>query len=61
MLEVKDTGYTRAFGADGVPVSDVLDIDAANPQATIVADLGARLFPSFHYDCVILTQTLGHL
>ena len=58
VLEVKDAEYTRRFGSD-VATSDVLDVDPANPQATIVADLAAAdTVPANSYDCFILTQTL---
>jgi hypothetical protein len=58
VLEVKDSGYTDRFGS-GVEVSDVLDLDAANPRATVVADLAAaHSVPADRYDCFILTQTL---
>ena len=60
VLEVKDAGYTRMFGAEHVLRSDVLDVDAGNPDATVVADLtNASDIPSNTYDCFILTQTLG--
>jgi len=58
VLEVKDASYTRRFGT-GVTKSDVIDIDATNPHATVVADLttpGRSDEPTF--DCFILTQTL---
>src|SRR5438445_8355244 len=38
VLEIKDSAYTDRFGL-GVTQRDVLDIDASNPQATLVADL----------------------
>jgi SAM-dependent methyltransferase len=58
VLEVKDAEYTRRYGSD-VVTSDVLDVDPANPQATIVADLAAAdAVPAGSYDCFILTQTL---
>ena len=58
VLELLDDSYTRRFGT-GVEQSDVLDIDAANPNATIVADLAsADAVPSASFDCFILTQTL---
>src|SRR5678815_4181077 len=38
VLEVKDADYTKRYGRDVVR-TDVLDIDPANSQATIVADL----------------------
>ena len=58
VLEVKEPLYTRRLGS-GVTRSDVLDIDPANPQATVVADLAAAdQIPEGTYDCFILTQTL---
>ncbi len=61
VLEVKDSGYTERFGAD-VHEQDVLDVDPANPQATIVADLAAAdAVPSESFDCFILTQTLQYI
>jgi peptidoglycan/xylan/chitin deacetylase (PgdA/CDA1 family) len=59
VLEVQEPDYTLRFGKDRVQRSDVLDVDAANPRATIVADLRtAAEVPEGAYDCVILTQTL---
>ena len=59
VLEVKDAGYTRAFGDDRVTSHDVVDIDARNPHATIVADLArADGVPAESFDCFIMTQTL---
>jgi glycosyltransferase involved in cell wall biosynthesis len=59
VLEVKDTGYTDAFGSD-VSCRDVLDVDPANKCATIVADLScAEDVPSHSFDCFILTQVLN--
>ncbi len=59
VLEIKDSGYTDRFGTQ-VEARDVLDIDAANPRATIVADLAAADgVPSDHFDCFVCTQTLG--
>jgi SAM-dependent methyltransferase len=58
VLEVKDADYTRRLGRE-VSSSDVLDVDPANPQATVVADLAtADTIPANSYDCFILTQTL---
>ena len=58
VLEVKDDEYTRRFGS-AVTESEVLDIDAANPQATVVADLqSAPGIPTASYDCIVLTQVL---
>ncbi len=59
VLEVKDRSYTRACGGDAVTRSDVLDIDAGNPEVTIVADLERpEQLPADAFDCFILTQTL---
>ena len=58
VLELKDSGYTDRFGT-GVERSEVLDLDAGNPRATVVADLAAAdHVPSDGFDCFILTQTL---
>jgi len=58
VLEVMDRSYTAVYGV-GVTHSDVLDIDATNPQATVVADLStADALPPAQFDCFILTQTL---
>ena len=60
VLEVKDPGYTRMFGGTRVTIADVLDVDASNTIATVVADLSrADAIPDNTYDCFILTQTLG--
>jgi SAM-dependent methyltransferase len=59
VLEVKDSRYTERYGV-GVERCDVLDIDPANPRATVVADL-AGADASIHaacFDCFVLTQTL---
>jgi SAM-dependent methyltransferase len=59
VLEVKNSDYTRAFGGDRVAVAEVLDIDATNPDATIVADLGEEgSLPRDRFDCIVLNQTL---
>lgn len=58
VVEIQDRLYTKRFGT-GVTSSDVLDIDASNPRATIVADLAAAdHVASDAYDCLIVTQTL---
>jgi SAM-dependent methyltransferase len=59
VLEIKDSRYTRRFGVD-VSRSDVLDIDGANRQATIVADLGIPdSLPADAFDCCLVVQTLN--
>ena len=61
VLEVLDAGYTQRFGA-GVTTSDVLDVDATNPEATFVADLAAAdTIEPDAFDCFILTQTLQYV
>jgi len=58
VLEVRDDRYTRQFGT-GVVRSDVVDIDRANPRATIIADLAAAdEIEDGSFDCFILVQTL---
>jgi SAM-dependent methyltransferase len=60
-LEVKDADYTKRYGRDVVR-ADVLDIDADNPQATIIADLSTgEGIPESFFDCFILTQTLQYI
>ena len=61
-LEVKDDLYTRRFGGDKVTRRDVLDINPANSQATLIGDL-RRLsgVDDATYDCFILTQTLQYI
>jgi SAM-dependent methyltransferase len=61
VLEVKDSTYTEWFGND-VTEKEILDIDAENPLATIVADLAApSVIPDASFDCFILTQTLQYI
>jgi glycosyltransferase involved in cell wall biosynthesis/peptidoglycan/xylan/chitin deacetylase (PgdA/CDA1 family) len=58
VLEVKDPGYTQAYGRM-VERADVVDIAQDNPSATLICDLSARgSLPEAAYDCFILTQTL---
>jgi SAM-dependent methyltransferase len=58
VLEVKDRRYTVQFGS-GVTHSDVLDLDRANKDATLVADLAEEhSLESNVFDCCIVTQTL---
>jgi SAM-dependent methyltransferase len=58
VLEVKDRRYTEQFGT-GVIHSDVVDLNEANPDATVIADLAsAPHVPGNTYDCVVVTQTL---
>ena len=59
VLEVQEADYTARFGGARVTRSEVVDVDDANPRATVLADLRhADALPSEAYDCFILTQTL---
>ena len=59
VLEIKDATYTRRFGGDRVCRSDVLCLEADDPQATLVGDLAtATHLPRDTFDCAIVTQTL---
>jgi SAM-dependent methyltransferase len=61
VLEIKSNGYTKKFGSQ-VTTSDVLDNDANNSNATVIADLTkADQIPANMYDCVILTQVLQYI
>ncbi len=58
VLEVRDSGYTDRYGLD-VAERWVVDIDARNPKATVIADLTApHEIESDCIDCFVLTQTL---
>jgi len=58
-LEVMNDNYLKRFGGEQVKRRDILDIDAHNPKATVIADLAkADHLPSDTYDCIVLTQTL---
>lgn len=58
VIEVRDAGYTKQFGSD-VERSEVLDINAENSEATIIADLtAADAVAADQFDCFVLTQTL---
>lgn len=59
VLEVKDPGYSRHFGGDRISRIDVVDIDTANQNATLIADLeNAPQIADNTYDCIVLTQVL---
>jgi peptidoglycan/xylan/chitin deacetylase (PgdA/CDA1 family)/SAM-dependent methyltransferase len=59
VLEIQEDDYTKRFGGARVKRSDVIDVDIANPRATIIGDLRAvEQIGSETYDCIILTQTL---
>ena len=58
VLEVGDPGYVERYGR-GVTRIDVLDINPANPRATIVSDV-TRLegMEGELFDCIVFTQVL---
>lgn len=59
VLELGDATYTKRFGGDRITQSDVLEAEAGNPAATIVADLtAAPQIADATFDTIILTQTL---
>jgi hypothetical protein len=58
VLEILSSNYADQYGS-GIESADILDIDPANQQATIIADLAAAdSIESDRFDCFILTQTL---
>ncbi len=58
-LEVQENDFTTRYGGGRVERSDVVDLNPANPRATVVADLRQAItLASDTYDCVILTQTI---
>lgn len=59
VLEIQEDDFTLACGGCRVTDHAVLDIDASNDRATVLADLRkAPELASDTFDCVILTQTL---
>lgn len=57
-----DTKYTKAYGGSRVTTADVLDIQASNEKATVVADLSKPgSLPVGRFDCVLITQTLQYV
>ncbi|MGY1790058.1 class I SAM-dependent methyltransferase [Geodermatophilus sp. SYSU D00803] len=59
VLEVKEDLYASALGAASV---EVLDVDPANPLATIVGDLSdPETLPEDAFDAAVVTQTLQYV
>lgn len=59
--EVSEALYAP-MGGDAVDVVEILDVDAGNPRATVLADLGdERALPRGRFDCLIVTQTLQYI
>ncbi len=56
-LEIMNDDYLKQFGGERVRRRDILDINAGNSKATIIADLAkADHLPSDTYDCFVLTH-----
>jgi hypothetical protein len=61
VLEVKDLGFTTRYGGD-VSLADVLDIDHANVEATVLADLAEPgSLPASSWDAIVVPQTLQYV
>ena len=59
VLEVRDPTYALRFGDADATQIHVVDIDATNPEATVIADLTVKgSLPYQAYDSIIMTQTL---
>lgn len=57
-LEIGDASYCRRFDG-GVTRQEVLHVDPANRNATIIGDLSqADVLPADGFDCLLITQTL---
>ncbi len=61
LLEIRDRDWSKRYGHD-IVLSDVLDIDPSNVNATIIADLqDDDVLKPESYDCIICTQTLQYM
>jgi SAM-dependent methyltransferase len=59
VLEVGSARYARAFREPPPDHVEIVDVDAGNPEASIVADLSEpSSLPAGRFDCFILIQTL---
>jgi SAM-dependent methyltransferase len=59
--EVSESRYVDEFGGDRVSRVEVIDIDADNPRATIVADLARPgSLPPATFDTLVIVQTLQY-
>jgi SAM-dependent methyltransferase len=59
VLEVRDPTYAQRFGGADATQIHVVDNDATNPGATVIADLTIEgSLPYQSYDTIIITQTL---
>jgi SAM-dependent methyltransferase len=59
--EISERRYTDALGDDRVDRVEIIDVDPANPRATIVADLTVPgSLPPGSFDCLLVIQTLQY-
>jgi SAM-dependent methyltransferase len=59
VLEVRSADYALRYGGERVTKAHVVDIDATNAEATVIADLTQEgSLPDEAYDTIIMTQTL---
>jgi SAM-dependent methyltransferase len=62
VAEIMDSSYTRQFGGSRVTGFHVLDIDAKNPQATMICNLeSGEGLPTNAFDCFVITQTYSSI
>jgi SAM-dependent methyltransferase len=62
VVEVGAPRYAGSLHGTSISQLDILDVDAKNASATILANLmDADALPAATFDCVILTQVLQHL
>jgi SAM-dependent methyltransferase len=60
--EIADDTYTTRHGVDRLERVEIIDLDPANPAATMVADLNvAGSLPAGTFDCLIVTQVLQYV
>jgi SAM-dependent methyltransferase len=58
-LEFQSGSYVRRLGGSRLTKLDVLHLDDANPEATIIADLTRpNQIPSDQFDCILCTHVL---
>ena len=62
VLEVASNTYTKRFGGNRIAQSDVLSVDPADRNATIIGDIAQpNTLPDSIFDCIIFTQTLHYV
>jgi SAM-dependent methyltransferase len=60
--EVSEPTYLAEFGGDRLTRIEVIDLDPANPRATLIADLSqSASLPAETFDCLVVTQTLQYI